>query len=72
MEARKVHRKGVASLADTRESTVGTGPEMKVFKKAFKEAMETPALAVQGPPEGCGVMANGSPIRESFLSGFQN
>jgi len=32
--------------------TVGTGPEMEVFKKAFKEAMETPALAVQGPPKG--------------------
>jgi histidinol-phosphate aminotransferase len=31
--------------------TVGTGPEMEVFKKAFKEAMETPALAVQGAPK---------------------
>src|SRR5712664_2330911 len=28
--------------------TVGTQPEMEAFKKAFKEAMETPAQAAQG------------------------
>jgi len=29
--------------------TVGTAPEMEAFKKAFREAMETPAQAAQGP-----------------------
>jgi len=31
--------------------TVGTAPEMEAFKKAFKEAMETPAVAAQRPRE---------------------
>src|SRR6266436_4122321 len=52
MEAKKVYIGRVWPAWPTHvRVTVGTGPEMEVFKKAFKEAMETPALAVQGPPK---------------------
>src|SRR5260370_452433 len=47
MEAKKVYIGRVWPAWPTHARvTVGTGPEMEVFKKAFKEAMETPALAV--------------------------
>jgi len=66
MEAKKVYIGRVWPAWPTHvRVTVGTGPEMEVFKKAFKEAMESPALAYRTAEER-GVMANGSPIRESF------
>src|SRR5260370_435567 len=50
MEAKKVYvgRERPAWPTHVRV-TVGTAPEMEAFKKAFKEAMETPAQAARGP-----------------------
>jgi histidinol-phosphate aminotransferase len=50
MEAKKVYIGRVWPAWPTHvRVTVGTAPEMEAFKKAFKEAMETPAQAAQGP-----------------------
>src|SRR5258707_6504619 len=50
MEARKVYIGRVWPAWPTHvRVTVGTDPEMEAFKKAFKEVMETPSLAAQGP-----------------------
>jgi histidinol-phosphate aminotransferase len=50
MEAKKVYIGRVWPAWPTLvRITVGTGPEMEAFKKAFKETMETSALASQGP-----------------------
>ncbi len=50
MEARKVYIGRVWPAWPTHvRVTVGTEPEMEAFKKAFKEVMETPSLAAQGP-----------------------
>jgi histidinol-phosphate/aromatic aminotransferase/cobyric acid decarboxylase-like protein len=52
MEAKKVYIGRVWPAWPTHvRVTVGTGPEMEAFKRAFKEAMESPALAAQGPQE---------------------
>jgi histidinol-phosphate aminotransferase len=50
MEARKVYIGRVWPAWPTHvRVTVGTEPEMETFKKAFKEAMESPEQAAQGP-----------------------
>lgn len=50
MEAKKVYIGRVWPAWPTHvRVTVGTGPEMEAFKKAFKEAMEGPVLAAHGP-----------------------
>jgi len=50
MEAKKVYIGRVWPAWPTHvRVTIGTAPEMEAFKKAFKEAMETPAQAAQGP-----------------------
>jgi histidinol-phosphate aminotransferase len=50
MEARKVYIGRVWPAWPTHvRVTVGTGSEMETFKKAFKEAMESPEQAAQGP-----------------------
>jgi histidinol-phosphate aminotransferase len=50
MEAKKVYIGRVWPAWPTHvRVTVGTAPEMEAFKKAFKEAMETPAQAAQAP-----------------------
>jgi histidinol-phosphate aminotransferase len=52
MEAKKVYIGRVWPAWPTHvRVTVGTGSEMEAFKKAFKEAMESPALAAQAPQE---------------------
>jgi histidinol-phosphate aminotransferase len=49
MEAKKVYIGRVWPAWPTHvRVTVGTAPEMEAFKKAFKEAMETPAQAAHG------------------------
>ncbi len=50
MEAKKVYIGRVWPAWPTHvRVTVGTAPEMEAFKKAFKEVMDTPAQAAQGP-----------------------
>jgi histidinol-phosphate aminotransferase len=50
MEAKKVYIGRVWPAWPTHvRITVGTKPEMEAFKKAFKEAMESPAVAALGP-----------------------
>jgi histidinol-phosphate aminotransferase len=50
MEAKKVYIGRVWPLWPTHvRITVGTRPEMEAFKKAFKETMETPAIAQAAP-----------------------
>src|SRR5260221_12182047 len=72
MEAKKVYIGRVWPAWPTHvRVTVGTGPEMGVFKKAFKEAMETPALAVQGPPKRGGAWGTGGPNASFSLTAFQ-
>jgi histidinol-phosphate aminotransferase len=52
MEQRKVYIGRVWSVWPTHvRVTIGTAPEMEAFKKAFKEVMETPAVAGQGQRE---------------------
>src|ERR1700730_3866707 len=49
MEAKRVYIGRVWPAWPTHvRVTVGTAPEMEAFKKAFKEAMESPALTAQG------------------------
>src|SRR5258706_6609519 len=52
MEAKKVYIGRVWPAWPTHvRVTVGTAPEMEAFKKAFTEAMESPALPAQGPQD---------------------